>query len=123
MPQAARLFKAIPPTVVPTFHPSSLVVDPPARAPRHLRLRVGRGGRWHLDRRLHSTSPRSAKEDYLRREPRFPQNFEGLDQAEMEERSWRISQRWKYDLDTPLTDSDGGVEEEDRTLVDDFNPR
>ncbi|KZS93199.1 hypothetical protein SISNIDRAFT_486115 [Sistotremastrum niveocremeum HHB9708] len=97
----------------------------PVRSSRSVRMRMGRGGRIHLDRRIHITRPN--------RQPLAPVSLyrhldsrpsgEGIESQELEERAMRMNERWKYDPDGPLNASSAHPEDEDRLMLDDFAPR
>ena len=76
------------------------------------RLRVGRGGRLHLDRRYAPTpaadSSSSSDEDH------------DLEEAERER---RVRERWRYDVDDAPAVGPEGPDEKDRILVDDYAPK
>jgi enhancer of polycomb-like protein len=40
-----------------------------------------------------------------------------------EERTWRLAERWKFDEDDPPAVGPEGLDEQDRVLVDDFDPK
>ena len=89
-----------------------------ASTPRYLRLRFGRGGRMHLDRRvpLPSTSEILAN-------AKFPEKMRGLSEGELAEKSWRLADRWKFDPDSQPLSSEISLDDEDRILVDDYHSK
>ena len=76
----------------------------------------------HIDRRSFSSSYTRSSEDYKSLPPQNPQGHDGLDKADLDEIARRISERWRYDTTVSIA-LDNGYDEEDRTLVDDFQPR
>lgn len=98
------------------------------RGARALRLRVGRGGRLHLDRRHHAnTSP----DTDLRRLVTMDHS-ELSDDSEatamgssdnLEEDRRRLEERWKFDEDDNPPIGSVGVEEQDRILFDDYQAK
>ncbi|TDL21907.1 hypothetical protein BD410DRAFT_840292 [Rickenella mellea] len=119
VPFTERLFKEISPlaTSAAALAPSQPLADRVIRAPRHFRLWVGRGGRMHLDRRLHVAPSTHVLDNYIRAEPLFPKRLDGLDKAELDEHAARVSERWKFDPDTVMANGDVGTDKEDRILL------
>ena len=72
-------------------------------------MRVGRGGRLHLDRR-YAAPPMdfSSDED---------------DDFEEKERKRRLRERWRFDADDVPAVGPEGPDEKDRVLVDDYAPK
>ncbi|TDL23130.1 hypothetical protein BD410DRAFT_721524 [Rickenella mellea] len=122
VPFTERLFKEISPLATSTaaLTPSQPPANRVIRAPQHFHLRVGRGDRMHLDRRLHVAPSKHVLDNYIRAEPLFPKRLDGLDKAELDEHAARVSERWKFDPDTVMANGD---DEEDRILLDDFQPK
>ncbi|EAU81386.1 hypothetical protein CC1G_05216 [Coprinopsis cinerea okayama7 len=133
VPYASRLFQYLPPSGAPS-HPSSSSDktsdsddERPAKAPRvarAVRLRYGRGGRLLMDRR--DAAPR-------RPIPKAARSslFGGGDDDDMEvdeqdpeevERLKRLEAQWRYDADDGPACGPEGPEEQDRILVDDYDP-
>ena len=87
---------------------------------RAVRMRYGRGGRIHLDRR--NGIPPTMPTARLPRSTLFdvgePMDIDE-DQEESERRR-RLEERWKYDSDDTLPVGPDGSEEQDRTLIDDY---
>ena len=89
---------------------------------RAVRLRYGRGGRIHLDRR--DAIPRAFLN--LPRSKLFgtdePMDVD-MENPEEDESARRLVERWRFDMDdSPATGSEG-PEEQDRVLVDDYDGR
>lgn len=118
LPYPSRLFKVIhhssnvSPDIPPTGGLSEKPVSVNARAGR---MRYGRGGRLHFDRR--ALRPRNAS-------PVRPwQDEEDEENPEAFERSRHLAERWRYDDDDgPLGGTDG-PEGNDRVLVEDYQPK
>lgn len=103
---------------------------PQAPSARAVRIRVGRGGRILLDcrnstpRRIVHKLPRSslfgvgeeAKEEDIE------MDLESAEDQEEADRSRRLEERWKYDSDDVPPVGPQGADEQDRTLVDNYNP-
>jgi len=100
----ARAFK----TILP-LDSSDSNGSPFTRAPRSVRMRFGRGGRTMVDRRMPISRP-----THLTRSRRA--TAEESDDEDEDEATRRLVERWRFD-------SDGipGVEEQDRTLVDEYS--
>ncbi|KAF8151729.1 enhancer of polycomb-like-domain-containing protein [Crassisporium funariophilum] len=132
VPYASRLFKFIPPPNAPSWASSSsdnTEDDPPSpplpRMARAVRMRYGRGGRMHLDRR--DALPRSFS-SRLPRSSLFSID-EDVDDAmnvdedpEDIEQDRRLYEQWKFDMDDGPAVGPQGSEEQDRVLVDDYDP-
>ena len=127
IPYASRLFKYMPPPNAPSWASSNadtMDVDPPStpsvpRMARTVRLRYGRGGRIHLDRRNAIPTPLATAR--LPRSRLFdvdePMN---VDEDPEDERQRQLAERWKFDEDDALPFGPDGSEEQDRTLIDDY---
>lgn len=113
IPWTEQLFKTV---------PISAPAKESRRLARPMRLRVGRGGRLHIDRRSEVPPSRYALEHYLRHRAVFPAREDGLEKVEADERAWRIADRWKFDSDSPAA-IDSAFEDYDRVLLDDFQPK
>ncbi|KLO14831.1 hypothetical protein SCHPADRAFT_294586 [Schizopora paradoxa] len=87
------------------------------RAATCLRMRVGRGGLRHIDRR--GFKLRHGGTEILNYKPRRLAGEE--DAPEQDEDMRRLEERWRFDSD--FSGFDGGTDEEDRVLVDDFDTR
>ena len=98
-------------------------LPPAARQERSaflVRSRVGRGGIRRLDRRCASSYSTEREHDILRQIYSIGKQSGEGDQ-ELNERLIRMRERHRYDLD-PIA-LEGSVEEEDRIVLDDFDPR
>ena len=86
---------------------------------RAVRLRYGRGGRVHLDRR-NAIPPRFATTK-LPRSTLFDVD-EPMDVGEDQEgeRKKQLEERWRFDSDDAPPVGPDGSEEQDRTLIDDY---
>jgi enhancer of polycomb-like protein len=125
VPYAQRLFKYIPPSK-PISRSSSQTDEEEEQAPRAIRLRRARGGRWFVDRRLPTSQTTSMTRDAshvvsFRR--RLHEGESDDDNESDEERTWRLAERWKFDKDDPPAVGPEGLDEQDRVLVDDFDPK
>ncbi|THH09472.1 hypothetical protein EW145_g1997 [Phellinidium pouzarii] len=111
VPLADRFFKGIRSDVLGAFS-----AEERYREPMHLRLRRGRGGRMHIDRRRPNVHAPFSAADILRFNTRkSPKDVDaGLEEEDMN----RLAERWKFD-----TVHDIGTDDEDRTLLDDFEPK
>ncbi|KAF5310721.1 hypothetical protein D9619_007669 [Psilocybe cf. subviscida] len=139
---ASKLFKYIPPPSTPSWPSSSSSEksdeDPPAPTPsaRAVRMRVGRGGRIILDRR--SAVPRSiapkmprsslfglgdADEDDEKEGDESMDVDEDKEDPEEADRLRCLQERWRYDSDDAPPVGLEGPDEQDRVLVDDYNPK
>ena len=127
VPYASKLFKYIPPPDVSSRPPTNSDTtwdDPPSPPPaprmaRAVRLRCGRGGRIHLDRR--NAIPLRLATTNLPRSTLFDVDKPmDVDEDQEGERRRQLEERWKFDSDdAPLVGPDGS-EEQDRTLIDDY---
>ena len=117
VPWNEQLFKALPASGV------SSVIDSATRSGRPLRLRVGRGGRLHVDRKASVPQSRYAFEYYLHHKPAFAHRYDGYTRSELDERAWRMADRWKFDSDITTLSNTDGTDDEDRVLFDDFQPK
>ena len=105
MPYPARLFKYIQ-SARSTHTPDASLV-PPQRN-RAARLRFGRGGRIHLDRRLYNSRQLPSDSD---------------SDSETTEVHRRLQERWRFDDDDVPAVGPEGTEEQDRKLADDFDAK
>jgi enhancer of polycomb-like protein len=145
VPYAERFFKYI---AAPTALSKALVgpdgrkqPDQVAQQPHALRLRLGRGGRLHLDRRrpppqaIHSeeTHPflrlADSEEDTAGSETGGDENADEAEEVdeyremlrlEVEETRRRMQERWRFDDDDGPAVGPLGSEEQDRVLYDDY---
>lgn len=124
---SSRLFKFMPPPEAPSWPRATSPMNldeqkPGSTAPvpqRAVRLRYGRGGRLMVDRRL-STTPSIVSS---RKQPTAETLSSDMDVEDEEtERHRRLAERWRFDSDDapavgPTSD------EQDRVLIDDFDPK
>lgn len=109
----------------PTSSSDSQDESPPP-CHRQVRARRGRGGVIRLDRREHhSRNWRPDDEDDFLRRSRLRQSEDSSeeDPDERRERAWRITERWRYDRDDEPPVGPEGPDEQDRTLVDEYEPK
>jgi enhancer of polycomb-like protein len=124
VPYHQRLFKYIPPPK-PLSPSSSYTDEEEEQVPRAIRLRRTRGGRWFIDKRLPPSRATSTTKDtphiftFCRR-LHGGSDDDGLSD---EERAWRLAERWKFDEDDCLAVGPDGPDEQDRLLLDDYEPR
>ena len=86
---------------------------------RAVRMRYGRGGRIHLDRR--NGIPPTLATARLPRSTLF--GVDGpvdVDEEQEGERRRQLEERWRFDSDDSLPVGPDGSEEQDRTLIDDY---
>ena len=87
---------------------------------RAVRMRYGRGGRIHLDRRNAIPPPLAVTR--LSRSSLFDIDEPmDVDEAQESERRRQLEERWKFDSDDTLPIGPDGLEEQDRTLIDDYD--
>ena len=90
--------------------------------PRAVRLRRGRGGRMLVDRRhAQARSILSIKGSSLFSADSSDEDME-VDQDECE-RTKRLIERWRFDMDDVPATGPEGPDEQDRILVDDYDPK
>lgn len=127
IPYASRLFKYIPPLDASSrlsSNSSTTDDDPPSPSPsprlaRAVRMRYGRGGRIHLDRR--NAIPPSLATSRLPRSTLFDvEEPMDVDDDQEGERGRQLGERWRFDSDDALPIGPDGSEEHDRTLIDDY---
>ena len=93
-PNVEKLYKPFPPpdsltlspsSTSPAMHDGNLTPSRSSRTPRSLRLRTGRGGRLHLDRRLHIAKPHRL----LQREwAGYPPRVEDMTMTQLNAERW-----------------------------------
>lgn len=121
VPYTSRLFKYIPP---PDTHVGFGEIEdedkPRSRMARSIRMRYGRGGRVHIDRRDFNTRSIGTKR---KRSALLPSDDEMDVQEDDEEseRKRRLEERWKFDLDDVPAVGPRGADEENRILIDDYD--
>ncbi|KAF9005081.1 enhancer of polycomb-like-domain-containing protein [Cyathus striatus] len=127
IPYPSRLFKFIPPPDAPSWPSDSEDSEELShRQARALRLRCGRGGRLHVDRRNYIPPPMSYKR---RRHPGLvdsddedAMDVDDIDAEEIERRA-RLQERWRFDMDDGPVIGPQGTDEHDRILVDDYDSK
>ena len=77
----------------------------------------------HIDRRTYDTSSNRSPDEYLNRAPKFQQIGDNPDKTDLDEIARRITERWRYDTTVNAPSPDNGYDEDDRVLVDDFQPK
>lgn len=111
VPYPSRLFKHIAASHTSSEASSTDSEDSsPPREHRAYRVRVGRGGRMLVDRRLS-------------RPPALRWDSDGEDEsalAESQERDRRLQEQWRFDTDDEPPAGPEGPEEHARQLVDDY---
>ena len=85
---------------------------------RYVRLRFGRGGRIHLDRRVPIPNTRE-----ILANTNVTEKLHNYSESELAERSWRLADRWKFDPDSHPVSCETSMDDEDRMLVDDHQPK
>ena len=93
------------------------------QVPRAIRLRRARGGRWFVDRRLRTTSTTMEAPHVFSSRRRLHEGDSDDDRQSDGEQSWRLSERRKFDEDDSPAVGPEGPDEQDRVLLDDFDPR
>jgi enhancer of polycomb-like protein len=126
VPYGDRLFKYATSSAPRTT--SSGMDSRQVRGARALRLRVGRGGRLHLDRRQHplispdiDTRRLLTMGDSEHSDDSEATALDSLDYLEEDRR--RLEERWKFDEDDSPPVGSIGVEEQDRVLFDDYQAK
>ena len=124
IPYASRLFKYVPPPDAPSRLSSNSDDDLPShssapRMVRAVRKRYGRGGRIHLDRR--NAIPPTLATARLPRSTLFDVDKPmDVDEDQESERRRQLEELWKFDSDDAPPVGPDGSEEQDRTLIDDY---
>jgi enhancer of polycomb-like protein len=130
IPPAERLMKFITPSASPAKYASIDADEARPRQGQALRLRVGRGGRLHLDRRRPPPSAIQDVHPFSRMESEDDSDDTGDDSeldallvGEVEETRRRLKEQWRFDEDDGPAVGPLGSEEQDRILVDDFQTK
>lgn len=105
---------------------SSHTVDEEEPTPRAIGIRRARGGRWFVDKRLPSSRPLAIPDTsnlftFCRRTHNGDSDDER--QRKMRNALHRLAERWKFDEDDYPVVGPEGPEEQDRVLMDDYEPR
>ncbi|KAK0483846.1 hypothetical protein IW261DRAFT_1465365 [Armillaria novae-zelandiae] len=88
--------------------------DSTLRQPKPVRLRFGRGGRMHLDRRSTVASSVPRRES--------PTDLDAMDvDVDKDAQMKRLQERWRFDPDDAPSIGTSSPEEQDRQLVDDYD--
>lgn len=133
VPYASRLFQFIPPSdpASPSSSNSEKTADSDdehaskmARVSRAVRLRYGRGGRLLMDRRdAISRKPVSN----AARSSLFGSGDDDMQvdeqDPEEQERLKRLEEKWRFDSDDVPPSGPSGSDEQDRVLIDDYDPK
>jgi len=119
VPYHSRLFKYIPPSETRSSLFSSDTNEPRTVQPQSVRLRFGRGGRVLLDRR--NPNLRSSPSGSRMTSDWWPKSH--LDKDEGPEHKRRLTERWRYDMDDYPSNGPEGLDEQDRVLIDDYDPK
>lgn len=125
MPYPQRLYKHIVAAKASLPWSSRTDDEDDERPPPAVRIRRGRGGRYHIDRRLPTSRlsfSKGSSYPFTFRRPLSTAEDSGEDDKD-EERLWRLSERWKFDDDDGPAIGPDGSEEQDRVLVDDYHPK
>ena len=122
----SRLFKYVPPPETPTWPRSSSADTDEEQSsvqPRAIRLRFGRGGRLLVDRR--HVTPRLPLMRKQKPQSPFAADNMVVDEEHDEDkyRVLRLAERWKYDADDYPSVGPQGSDEQDRVLIDDYEPK
>ncbi|EAU90006.2 NuA4 histone acetyltransferase subunit [Coprinopsis cinerea okayama7 len=133
VPFASRLFQYVPPSDAPSYpsntsdKTSDSDEEPPAKVPRisrAVRLRYGRGGRLLMDRRDPTPRrpiPKAARsslfgggDDDMQVDVQDPEEVDRLK---------RLEAQWRFDADDGPPCGPDGPDEQDRLLLDDYDPK
>ncbi|KAK7031410.1 enhancer of polycomb-like protein [Favolaschia claudopus] len=116
VPYTSRLFKYVPPADALSCPASSTPSEdaPPHRA---VRVRIGRGGRVMLDRRRPAPAPIVKQSRSSLFGP--PASDDEMDSEDFN----RMSERWRFDSDDSPAVGLDGLDEQDRVLTDEYDPK
>ncbi|KAG1850825.1 enhancer of polycomb-like-domain-containing protein [Suillus subalutaceus] len=93
---------------------------------RYVRHRVTRLGNATIDRRdafIQRYGIHSDDSAFTRRRQAFARRMDAIIPEDDEEMSARVRERWKFDQDDEPTVGPEGADEQDRTLIDDYDPK
>ncbi|KAJ7623472.1 enhancer of polycomb-like-domain-containing protein [Roridomyces roridus] len=124
IPHTSRLFKYVPPATAPPWpspSPPPSDDEPMPPVPRAVRVRVGRGGRILLDRRRPNVDSSLALLRRSRSSLFGPPADEDVDMDEDD--TARLRERWRFDVDDYPAVGPEGADEQDRILVDEYDPK
>lgn len=119
-----RNWKAIYPSHPSTSPPN--VADQEADRVRYVRHRVTRLGNTTIDRRdtfMQRHGIRGGDPTFTRQRQAFARRMDAINSEDDEEISARLRERWRFDQDDEPTVGPEGVDEQDRTLIDDYDPK
>ncbi|KAG1815349.1 enhancer of polycomb-like-domain-containing protein [Suillus variegatus] len=106
--------------------PSPNVADDEAERVRYVRHRVTRLGNSTIDRRdafIQRYGIRGDDSTFIRRRQAFARRMDAIIPDDDEEMSSRLRERWKFDQDDEPTVGPEGTDEQDRILIDDYDPK
>lgn len=119
-----RHWKAIFPSRSSTSSPN--VADEEPERVRYVRHRLTRLGNTTIDRRdafMRRLGIRADDSTFTRRRQGFAQRMDVIVSEEDEEISARLRERWRFDQDDEPTVVPEGADEQDRILIDDYDPK
>ncbi|KAF8881613.1 enhancer of polycomb-like-domain-containing protein [Infundibulicybe gibba] len=117
-PFSSRYFKFVPPMDARTLAEA----DGTPPLPRPVRLRYGRGGRMLVDRR-HTNPHRISARARLFQETPADDAMEVDAHEDDAEWNEKLAERWRFDSDDGPAVGPSGSDEQDRTLVDDYDSK
>ncbi|KAG1758564.1 enhancer of polycomb-like-domain-containing protein [Suillus occidentalis] len=106
--------------------PSPNVADEEAECVRYVRHRITRLGNAAIDRRdafIQRYGIRGDDSAFTRRRQAFARRMDAIIPEDDEEMSARLRERWRFDQDDEPTVGPEGADEQDRILIDDYDPK
>ncbi|KAG2040570.1 enhancer of polycomb-like-domain-containing protein [Suillus americanus] len=106
--------------------PSPNVADEEPECVRYVRHRVTRLGNAAIDRRdafIQRYGIHGDDSTFTRRRQAFARRMDAIIPEDDEEISARLRERWRFDQDDEPTVGPEGADEQDRTLIDDYDPK
>jgi enhancer of polycomb-like protein len=106
--------------------PSPNVADEEPECVRYVRHRVTRLGNATIDRRnafIQRYGIHGDDSTFTRRRQAFARRMDTVIPDDDEEMSARLRERWRFDQDDEPTVGPEGVDEQDRILIDDYDPK
>lgn len=106
--------------------PSPNVADEEPECVRYVRHRVTRLGNAAIDRRnafIQRYGIHGDDSTFTRRRQAFARRMDTIIPEDDEEMSARLRERWRFDQDDEPTVGPEGVDEQDRILIDDYDPK
>jgi enhancer of polycomb-like protein len=106
--------------------PSPNVADEEPECVRYVRHRVTRLGNAAIDRRnafIQRYGIHGDDSTFTRRRQAFARRMDTVIPEDDEEMSARLRERWRFDQDDEPTVGPEGVDEQDRILIDDYDPK